>query len=116
MNANHRAVSVVGVAVKRVLLGAFAALLIYFFCTPMGALRLAVFPWAPETAVSSQVQNMFDREAQQRLQKKAIPAFEKVYVFRYEDAPVARQTEGHMMTWKVYRVGPICWAWYFGEG
>lgn len=116
MNANHRAVSAAGVAVKRVLLGVFAALLIYFFCTPMGALRLAVFPWAPEIATSSQIQSMFDRDAQQRLQEKAIPVFEKVYAFRYEAAPVARQTESHMMTWKVYRVGPICWAWYGGEG
>lgn len=44
MNVNHRAVSAAGVAVKRVLLGAFAALLIYFFCTPMGGAAPGGFP------------------------------------------------------------------------
>ena len=101
---------------KNIVLTIFIFLLVYFFCTPIGALRLAIFPWAPETAVSTHIHTMFNRERQQQLQKEEIPFFVTVYVFQFENAPIDKQTKGPMITWKVYRFGPLCLATYFGEG
>ena len=99
---------------RRIFLISFAVALLYLFCTPIGALRLAVFPWAAEMAVSLHLQDAFDRERQEQLQKQET-AFTKVYRFSFEQAPRRNVTENPMLTWHVYRIGPLCWASYQGE-
>ena len=99
---------------RRTVLALLAAALIYLLCTPIGALRLAIFPWVTESAVSLHIRDAFDPQMQSAARERA-PLFTTVYCFDISQAPRGKVTGNPMITWNVYHIGPLCWAMYRGE-
>ena len=93
------------------MLGLLAA--VYLFCTPSGAVRLAVAASGhPLKAVTCQVMNGFVHSRIDEDQKQSFLI--ALSPFHIEQPVIDRTTAGIMENWVVYRIGLLCVSSYWG--
>lgn len=97
---------------RGILLAGLAALAVYLFCTPMGALRLGVaLSGHPVAAVTLQARAAEAKDV--GLTALDNPAGTTIYRITHA-APYCGATGTVGRNWIVTRVGPICLADYYG--
>lgn len=72
-------------------------------CSPDFMLRISVFMISPESALNMRYK-MYESEENGQLYKIT------------KNPPIEKNTGGILTTWKVYHIGPLCFAKYHGEG